>query len=427
MSTKTVTTTSITSSLNRLPAPSQAGDNGSSPSGSSAASAALTTSKKYSRLPPPADDSAPPSPQSHSSSSSSSSSSSHTHDSNNDMMMKQVTALTQKALDSQLQPFMTQLNQQITQALSTIKQHTTNTSSSSSSSSSSPPNPPPSSSSSHKSSKSSLLNALRDSVGGRKKPDKGVRIEDGDDSGPDSPVDDSSSSSSSEDDDSDGDDEDGFDVGLGPASVSGAIMAGMSLDYRLGPAALTVVKLHGGFLKWHDKQMWKNARNKRESHFLAQTLDVLLEEGQVTKKSLAFELLVRRLFGLNSADKTGNWDVVNVLQGLGPEYDLVPYSAMYKIMKKVNKMKKVKSGGSSAAAKSSSSSYYNNSGASSSSSRSSYSSGGGGSDGHVKYGRRGNYYYNNNNNNNNNNNKSSDYKSDNKSASGSDAGGTRKQ
>lgn len=195
--------------------------------------------------------------------------------------------------------------------------------------------------------------------------------DDDDGDGDDGDGDDSSESSSSDSDDDvgpdqddDGDDDDdgvlGLNdvTGLGPASVSGAIMAGMSLDNRLAPSALKVVKLHGGFLKWHDKQTWNNARNKRESHFLAQTLDVLIEEGQVTKKSLAFELLVRRLFGLGTADKTGNWDVVNVLQGLGPEYDLVPYNKLYKIMKKVNKMKKVKGKASSSSSSSSARSTY---------------------------------------------------------------------
>ena len=124
-------------------------------------------------------------------------------------------------------------------------------------------------------------------------------------------------------------------------SLKSAVWSSLSIDDKVAPLTLSQMSIHGSFLKWFDKVQWKNSRNKRECHFLCTLLDVLLEEGQIGEDSLALELLVRRLNGINIADTTGNWEACSALQGLGPDHSLLSRDIVFKAMKQASKISKL--------------------------------------------------------------------------------------
>ena len=59
---------------------------------------------------------------------------------------------------------------------------------------------------------------------------------------------------------------------------------------------------------------WKSARNRRECQALSEAIDALIEEG-LDEASTGLEILCRRLVGVQLADKTGDWNICEAVQG----------------------------------------------------------------------------------------------------------------
>jgi len=77
----------------------------------------------------------------------------------------------------------------------------------------------------------------------------------------------------------------------------------------------------------------KNARNKHECEALADAIDTLLLEGEVSENSVGLEKLLRRLAGVHLADTMGNWSVCGALQWSGPNQSLLSRNSLTSALK----------------------------------------------------------------------------------------------
>lgn len=86
-----------------------------------------------------------------------------------------------------------------------------------------------------------------------------------------------------------------------------------SVEERMAPTVFRNAQSAGSVLNWVNSQEWKTARNRRECLALAAALDTLVAEG-VDTNSDGIEILVRRLSGVQLADKYDNWDLCQAVE-----------------------------------------------------------------------------------------------------------------
>jgi hypothetical protein len=86
-----------------------------------------------------------------------------------------------------------------------------------------------------------------------------------------------------------------------------------SVEERMAPTVFRNTQSAGSVLNWVNSQEWNTARNRRECLALAAALDTLVAEG-VDTNSDGIEILVRRLSGVQLADKYDNWDLCQAVE-----------------------------------------------------------------------------------------------------------------
>ena len=90
--------------------------------------------------------------------------------------------------------------------------------------------------------------------------------------------------------------------------------AEQNVDESCARAVIQRAKKVGSVLIWSNQVAWKNARNRRECQCLSEAIDSLIDEG-LGEASPGLEILCRRLVGVQLADKTGNWNICEAVQG----------------------------------------------------------------------------------------------------------------
>jgi hypothetical protein len=114
---------------------------------------------------------------------------------------------------------------------------------------------------------------------------------------------------------------------------------------RLAPQIIEDVG-PAGFKEWLRTDApatgWRNNRNQKECATLAEALDALVLSKDV---ELAKEILARRFVGVWNADKSGNWNVAEVLAQSMPRRTLLRPSVISAVLREAKNLSLLEAGG----------------------------------------------------------------------------------
>ena len=124
---------------------------------------------------------------------------------------------------------------------------------------------------------------------------------------------------------------------------SSPLATGRAKEDRWAPRMIAQSRVYGSLVGYVKTVQWASDRNKHEAESLARAVDVALAEGY-SEDSVALEMLLRRLAGVQLADQFGDWSACSATEWIPTGQSLIPRSELKQTLKDAAVMKKLMDG-----------------------------------------------------------------------------------